>query len=164
MQKERKMKKSLIIMLALFVALSAMLISCASKAPEVETVDLGLEFKNKTGIDATGLYLYPAGSEDKGINIIEAYGIEGGLWKAGKGGVYICCHLIRPVADVYTVELVYADGTPSLLIPAELLKADGDGFLPNMISIKDAADPDLCKIEYESDQEDLDNIAKGPYL
>ena len=158
------MKKSLIIMLALFVALSAMLISCASKAPEVETVDLGLEFKNKTGIDATGLYLYPAGSEDKGINIIEAYGIEGGLWKAGKGGVYICCHLIRPVADVYTVELVYADGTPSLLIPAELLKADGDGFLPNMISIKDAADPDLCKIEYESDQEDLDNIAKGPYL
>ena len=151
-------------MLALFVALSAMLISCASKAPEVETVDLGLEFKNKTGIDATGLYLYPAGSEDKGINIIEAYGIEGGLWKAGKGGVYICCHLIRPVADVYTVELVYADGTPSLLIPAELLKADGDGFLPNMISIKDAADPDLCKIEYESDQEDLDNIAKGPYL
>ena len=158
------MKKSLIIMLALFVALSAMLISCASKAPEVETVDLGLEFKNKTGIDATGLYLYPAGSEDKGINIIEAYGIEGGLWKAGKGGVYICCHLIRPVADVYTVELVYADGTPSLLIPAELLKADGDGFLPNMISIKDAADPDLCKVEYESDQEDLDNIAKGPYL
>ena len=158
------MKKSLIIMLALFVALSAMLISCASKAPEVETVDLGLEFKNKTGIDATGLYLYPAGSEDKGINIIEAYGIEGGLWKAGKGGVSICCHLIRPVADVYTVELVYADGTPSLLIPAELLKADGDGFLPNMISIKDAADPDLCKIEYESDQEDLDNIAKGPYL
>ena len=158
------MKKSLIIMLALFVALSAMLISCASKAPEVETVDLGLEFKNKTGIDAVGLYLYPAGSEDKGVNIVEAYGIDGGLWKAGKGGVYICCHLIRPVADVYTVELVYADGTPSLLIPAELLKADGDGFLPNMISIKDAADPDLCKIEYESDQEDLDNIAKGPYL
>ena len=162
------MKKSLIIMLALFVVLGALLTSCATKAEapaaEVETVDLGLEFKNKTGIDAVGLYLYPAGSEDKGVNIVEAYGVEGGLWKAGKGGVYICCHLIRPVADVYTVELVYADGTPSLLIPAELLKADGDGFLPNMISIKDAADPDLCKIEYESDAEDVANIAAGPYL
>ena len=112
------MKKSLIIMLALFVVLGALLTSCATKAEapaaEVETVDLGLEFKNKTGIDAVGLYLYPAGSEDKGVNIVEAYGIDGGLWKAGKGGVYICCHLIRPVADVYTVELVYADGTPSL--------------------------------------------------
>ena len=51
-----------------------------------------------------------------------------------------------------------------LLIPAELLKPNADGFCPNMISIKDAVDPDLCKIEYESDQEDLDNIAAGPYL
>lgn len=155
------MKKSLIIMLALVVALCAVLTSCATK---VETVDLGLEFKNKTGHDATALYLYPEGSEDKGCNIVEAYGVENGLWVAGKGGVYICCHLIRPVAEVYTVELVFADGTETLLIPAELLKPDADGNCPNLISIKDAVDPDLCKIEYESDEEDVANIAAGPYL
>lgn len=147
-------KRVLVILMALIVAGCALLTSCQSaKAPE--TVRLGLELKNKSGKVVTEMYIYETGAADKGGNIIAAQSelIPDGKWQSGKGGVYLYGFVDRPVAETYDLEMVFEDGT-SLIVPdMELLKPNSDGNLPNEISVKDAVDPDLTKIEFDDDAE-----------
>ncbi|MBR2282627.1 MAG: hypothetical protein IJ863_08400 [Spirochaetales bacterium] len=153
------MKKSLIVMLALLVALCAVLTSCATKAeaaePQVEYTNLGLELKNKTEKVIVEYYLYETGSEERYNNVIE--GIPGldGKWNSGKmktgESAYPMGYLIRPVADSYEVKVVFEDGSEMIIPEIELLKADSDGRLPNEISLK--PDPADVKVQFDDDPE-----------
>ena len=152
------MKKSLIIMLALVVALCAVLTSCATKAeePAVEYTNLGLELKNKTEKVIVEYYLYETGAAQQYNNLIAHIpGIVDGKWNSGKmktgSSSYPMGYLIRPVAETYEVKVVFEDGTEMIVPDIELLKADSDGRLPNEISLK--PDPNDVKVQFDDDPE-----------
>ncbi|MDR1801687.1 MAG: hypothetical protein LBQ95_07625 [Lachnospiraceae bacterium] len=131
---------------------------------------LGLELKNKTGKDVTEYYFSEAGSTTQYNNMVPCLVDEDGnnieKWVAGKGGLYAFGFFIRPTADSYTVNLVFDDGETLEITDIDLLKPNGDGFLSNEISMKDAVDPDLTEVSYDDgDPEPLqyikDAIAAG---
>ncbi len=149
------MKKSVIIALvALIVCSFALLTSCqSSKAPQVENVILGLEFKNKTEKTITELYLYETGSEKLYNNIIPGFGehLTDGKWASGKVKVYPLGFLIRPAADTYEVKIVFEDGTEMIIPDIALLTPDLNNNLPNEISFKPAAED--VKVQFDDDEE-----------
>ncbi len=128
-------------------------------------ITLGLELKNKTELDIAEMYLYEAGADYTTYNniVAEVLDEEGNhidSWKPGKGGMYLFGFFLRPEADSYELYIKYTDGTELIVTDMALLTPDGDGHLPNEISLKDAYDPDLEKIAYDDgDPEPLQYIA-----
>lgn len=115
---------------------------------------LGLEIKNKTGLAITEFYFYEQGGDHTMYNNMVSYLIdEGGnaitAWQPGKGGLYVFDFFIRPEAEFYEIYLVYEDGSTLTITDIDLNTPNGDGFLSNEISMKDAVDPDLTEVSYD---------------
>ncbi len=112
-------------------------------------VALGLELKNKTELNITEMYFYEAGGKaDSYPNVIPLW-CEDGLWKPGKGGQYLFGYFVRPEAKTYEMKVVFEDKSELVVPDIDLFTPDGDGHLVNEISLKDAVDPDLEKIQYD---------------
>jgi len=115
---------------------------------------LGLEIKNKTGKGITEFYLYETGGDytmykNMIPNLINEDGSAVTVWDPGKGGLYVFNFFIRPHADTYEIYVVYEDGTTITIPDIDLFTPNGDGFLSNEISMKDAVDPDLTEVKYD---------------
>ena len=128
---------------------------------------LPLELKNKTEHDISALYIVPAGeAKDSRANIVEHFvdvdgNAVGGNWAAGKGGFYLYSYIYVPedctALDIY---IEFADGTAAVesLNNSDIFSVDADGNAFNEISFKDAADPDLWKIQFDDGSEVHVNI------
>ena len=152
-KKEKKMKKSVLIMLiALIVFGCVALTSCqTAKKSDVNYVILGIELKNKTEKTITELYIYDTGSKDAYNNIIEHMPeAVDGKWAGGKTKVYPMGFIIRPEAASYEAYLVFEDGSTMVVSDLELLTEDSDGRLPNEISFK--PDPNDVKVKFDDDE------------
>lgn len=132
---------------------------------------LGLEIKNKTGLNITEFYFYEAGGDYTMYNnmipcLVDADGNPITEWEPGKGGLYVFDFFLRPHAETYEIYVVYADGTSMTVTDIDLFTPNGDGFLSNEISMKDAVDPDLTEVSYDDGDPEpiqfiLDAIAEG---
>ena len=111
-------------------------------------VALGLELKNKTDKNITEMYFYETDGDPTYPNIIQLQ-CEDGLWKPGKGGQYLFGYFIRQESKTYELKVVFDDKTELVVPDIDLFTPDGDGHLVNEISLKDAVDPDLEKIQYD---------------
>lgn len=116
----------------------------AEEPAEEVYAPLGLSFKNKTGATITGLYLYPAGAEDKGGSICPAE------WKdkdADEANYEIFVYIVRPAValDLY---VEFADGTNATMPGLTIANHD-------KISMKDGADPAAWELEALDDAEDI---------
>ena len=112
-------------------------------------VCLGLELKNKTDVNITKMYFYETGGTAESYPDIIALNVEDGIWKPGKGGQYLFGYFVRPETKTYELKVVYEDGSELIVPDIDLFTPDGDGHLVNEISLKDAKDPDLEKIQYD---------------
>ena len=117
---------------------------------------LAYEIKNKTELNIVDFRIYEDGGDYNAYpNMIDYLYDEDGnkvdLWLAGKGGVYVFDWFLRPTADGYSVRIVYEDGTELIAENLDLLGATGDGNAYNELSMKDGADPDLWKIDWDDD-------------
>jgi hypothetical protein len=79
--------------------------SAATSAPSGDAT-LAFVFKNKTGLTMTGAYVYPAGSSDKGSNILSS-NFENNTDKS----MYRRMVMTRPAADKYTLYCEFSDGS-----------------------------------------------------
>lgn len=152
MKKEKRMKKSVLIMLiALIVVGCVALTSCQTKA-KVNYVNLGLELKNKTEKTIVEYYIYETGAASHYNNLIAgmAEAVDG-KWLGGKTKVYPKGFIIRPEAESFEIMVVFEDGTSMIIPEIELLKADSDGRLPNEISLK--PDPNDIKVQFDDDED-----------
>lgn len=120
-------------------------------AAPVTYVPFGLDFKNKTGVTITGLYLYPTGSEDKGNSICSAEWIDKDN-DPNEEFYEFQAYIVRPAAETYDIYVEFADGTnatwPGLTIQTN-----------EKLSLKDGVDPAAWEQEALEDQEDLDKVA-----
>ena len=129
-----------------------------------------VELKNKTGKGIKELYFYEEGGDPKMYNNMIDYlytpaGEKMDVLMSGKakeGGMYLFKCFIRPLADNYAIDVVFDDGA-TITYPIEgWFKADGDGHLPNEISLKNTEDPDDIKIQYDDGvPEPIDYLAES---
>ena len=87
--------------------------------------------------------------------------------KAKEGGMYLFKCFLRPHTDNYNLYVKFDDGTDITYPIEDLFKPDGDGHLPNEISLKNAEDKYDIKVQYDDgDPEPLQYLAesleKGP--
>jgi len=112
-------------------------------------VSLGLELKNKTDYSVKAMYFYEEGGNAESYPDIIALNCEDGLWKPGKGGQYLFGYFVRPETKTYELKVVFEDDSVLVVPGIDLFTPDGDGHLVNEVSLKDAVDPDLEKIQYD---------------
>ena len=123
-------------------------------APEptaVTYVPLGLDFKNKTGVTITGLYLYPTGSEDKGKSICAAEWVDKDN-DPNEEFYEFQAYIVRPAAETYDIYVEFADGTNATWSGVAVVTND-------KLSLKDGVDPAAWELEALEDQEDIDKVA-----
>ena len=126
----------------------------ATEAPEpaaVTYVPLGLDFKNKTGVTITGLYLYPTGSEDKGKSICAAEWVDKDN-DPNEEFYEFQAYIVRPAAETYDIYVEFADGTNATWSGVAVVTND-------KLSLKDGVDPAAWELEALEDQEDIDKVA-----
>ncbi|MDR0841776.1 MAG: hypothetical protein LBN26_10425 [Christensenellaceae bacterium] len=167
------MKKTLAILLAMLIA--ATLFGCgtttppaAAPAPEapaaapeapaaapeapaeepavvVNYAPYAIQFKNKTGVAITGLYLYATGAEDKGNSIVA------GEWPdadVDKEASTIMTYLVRAIDTTYELYVEWVDGTSDTLKDITLVEYD-------KFSMKGGVDPAGWEHEALEDAEDI---------
>mgnify|MGYP001228444404 FL=1 len=117
----------------------------------VTYVPLGLDFKNKTGVTITGLYLYPTGAEDKGNSFCAAEWIDKDSDPDGEHYEFQA-YLVRPATDSYDVYVEFADGTNATWSGISLQMND-------KLSLKDGVDPSTWELEALDDEEDIAKVA-----
>ncbi|MBQ6293490.1 MAG: acid shock protein [Lachnospiraceae bacterium] len=133
-----------------------------------------VELKNKTGKNIVDFRFYEeGGNKDAYNNIIDyLYGEDGNKMdslmpgKAKEGGMYLFKCFVRPHADNYNVYVKFDDGSEMTYPIEDWFKPDGDGHLPNEISLKNAEDKYDIKVQYDDgDPEPLaylaESLAKG---
>lgn len=123
-------------------------------APEpvaVTFIPLGLDFKNKTGVTITGLYLYPTGSEDKGMSICAPEWIDKDN-DPNEEFYEFQAYIVRPAVDSYDVYVEFADGTNATWSGIALQMND-------KLSLKDGVDPSTWELEALDDEADIANVA-----
>lgn len=138
------MKKVLIVL----TAVVCLLASC-HVGTQYQSIDL--ELINKSGKNAKEVYFYPENSEYKFPDIISHYEdtAKVGVWKEGRGCIYIMGYVLREYAESYTLELVFEDGT-NLVIDGLKFVPDKNGNIPNSIIIRDYSDPTAIIFEYDN--------------
>jgi hypothetical protein len=129
-----------------------------------------VELKNKTGKGIKEFYFYEEGGDPKAYNNMIDYlytpaGEKMDVLMSGKakeGGMYLFKCFIRPHTENYYIDVVFDDGA-TITYPIEgWFKPDGDGNLPNEISLKNAEDPDDIKIQYDDGvPEPIDYLAES---
>ena len=129
---------------------------------------IAVELKNKTGKNIDEFYFYEEGGDPKAYNNLIDYlysdeGVKMDTWMPGKakeGGKYLFDCFIRPHTENYMIDVVFEDGS-SITYPIEnWFKPDGDGNLPNEISLKSAEDKYDIKVQYDDgDPEPLQYLA-----
>lgn len=115
--------------------------------PVVETAyaPYALQFKNKTGVNITGLYLYVAGAEDKGNSICPE------LWMdadADKAASMIYVYVVRPAGATLELYVEWEDGTNATLPGITLENHD-------KFSMKGGVDPAGWEHEPMDDAEEI---------
>lgn len=131
---------------------------------------LPVELKNKTGKNIVDFRFFEEGGDkDAYNNLIDYLYTDAGEkmdslmpGKAKEGGKYLFKCFIRPHADNYNVYVKFDDGT-DITYPIEAwFKPDGDGHLPNEISLKNAEDKYDIKVQYDDgDPEPLAYLAES---
>ena len=117
----------------------------AAAPAEYTYAPLSLDFKNKTGATITGLYLYVAGTEDKGASICPAE------WKdkdVDEENYEIMVYLVRPVDVTFDLYVEFADGTNATWAGLTIANYD-------KLSLKDGVTPDTWEQEPVDDPEDI---------
>ena len=129
-----------------------------------------VELKNKTGKNIVDFRFYEeGGNKDAYNNIIDyLYGEDGNKMdslmpgKAKEGGMYLFKCFVRPHTENYNVYVKFDDGTEMTYPIEDWFKADGDGHLPNEISLKNAEDKYDIKVQYDDgDPEPLSYLAES---
>ncbi len=119
--------------------------------PTVTYVPLALDFKNKTGVTITGLYLYPTGADDKGNSICEAEWIDKDN-DADESHYEFYAYIVRVAADTYDLYVEFADGTNATWSGIAVQTND-------KLSLKDGVDPSTWEQEAVDDADDLAAMA-----
>jgi hypothetical protein len=163
------MKKYLVILLMLLLAFS--FAGCSSGTPSSETPDdnqteadetavvtpdvdevayapYAIQFKNKTGVTMTGLYLYETGAADKGNSICPAVFPDA---DADKEGSMILTYLVRPADTTFELLVEWEDGTSATM--PDLTIIDHDKF-----SMKDGVDPATWEHEPMDDDGEIADV------
>ncbi len=129
-----------------------------------------VELKNKTSKNITELRFYEEGGDPNTYsNMIDYLYNEAGEkmeslmpGKAKEGGMYLFKCFIRPHADNYGIYVKFEDGTEMTYPIEDWFKEDGDGHLPNEISLKSADDKYDIKVQYDDgDPEPLAYLAES---
>ncbi len=125
----------------------------APAPPETETtyIPLGLDFKNKTGVTITGLYLYPTGAADKGKSICAPEWVDKDN-DPNEEFYEFQAYIIRPAAETYDLYVEFADGTNATW-PGLTIKTN------DKLSLKDGVDPSTWEQEALDEAEDIDKVA-----
>ena len=116
-----------------------------------------VEFKNKTGKNIVELRFFEdGGDKDAYSNMIDYLYTDAGEkmaslmpGKAKEGGKYLFKCFIRPHTDNYNIYVKFEDGTDITYPIEDWFKPDGDGHLPNEISLKNAEDKYDIKVQYD---------------
>ncbi len=131
---------------------------------------LPVELKNKTGKNIVDFRFFEEGGDkDAYNNLIDYLYTDDGAkmdslmpGKAKEGGMYLFKCFIRPHADNYNIYVKFDDGTDIAYPIEDWFKADGDGHLPNEISLKNAEDKYDIKVQYDDgDPEPLAYLAES---
>ncbi len=122
----------------------------APVAAEEVYVPLALDFKNKTGVTITGLYLYVAGAEEKGNSLCPA---EWPDKDADEENYEFFAYIVRPEGATFDIYVEFADGTNATW--AGLTIANND-----KLSLKDGIDPSTWEQEAVDDPEDIAAMAE----
>lgn len=122
----------------------------AAEPAAVTYVPLGLDFKNKTGVTITGLYLYPTGSEDKGKSICSAEWVDKDN-DPNEEFYEFPAYIVRPASETYDIYVEFADGTNATWAGVACKTYD-------KLSLKDGVDPSTWELEALEDQEDIDKV------
>lgn len=122
----------------------------AAEPAAVTYVPLGIDFKNKTGVTITGLYLYPTGSEDKGKSICSAEWVDKDN-DPNEEFYEFQAYIVRPASETYDIYVEFADGTNATW-PGVAVKTY------DKLSLKDGVDPSTWELEALEDQEDIDKV------
>lgn len=123
----------------------------ATEEPAAVYIPLGLDFKNKTGVTITGLYLYPSGSEDKGSSICAAEWIDKDN-DPNEEFYEFQAYIVRPESDTYDVYIEFADGTNATWSGISVQTND-------KLSLKDGVDPSTWELEALDDEADIAAVA-----
>lgn len=129
-----------------------------------------VEFKNKTGKNIVEARFYEEGGDPTAYNnmIDYLYTAAGEKMaslmpgKAKEGGMYLFKCFLRPHTDNYNLYVKFDDGTDITYPIEDWFKPDGDGHLPNEISLKNAEDKYDIKVQYDDgDPEPLQYLAES---
>jgi len=123
----------------------------AEPVVEVTYIPLGLDFKNKTGVTITGLYLYPSGTEDKGNSICAAEWIDKDN-DPNEEFYEFQAYIVRPEADTYDLYVEFIDGTNATWSGITVQTND-------KLSLKGGVDPSTWELEALDDDEDIAAVA-----
>ncbi len=118
---------------------------------DVSYVPYALDFKNKTGLTITGLYLYATGAEDKGSSFCEAEWIDKDADAEGTRYEFFT-YLVRPASETYELYVEFADGTNATWAGLTIHTND-------KLSLKDGIDPAGWEQEAVDDEADLATMA-----
>ena len=131
---------------------------------------LAIELKNKTGKNIVDFRFYEEGGDPNAYNnmIDYLYTAAGEKMaslmpgKAKEGGMYLFKCFLRPHTDNYNLYVKFDDGTDITYPIEDWFKPDGDGHLPNEISLKNAEDKYDIKVQYDDgDPEPLQYLAES---
>ena len=131
---------------------------------------IAVELKNKTGKNIVDFRFFEEGGDPNAYNnIIDyLYTVTGEKMaslmpgKAKEGGMYLYKCFIRPHADNYNVYVKFEDGSEITYPIEDWFKPDGDGHLPNEISLKNAEDMYDIKVQYDDgDPDPLQYLAES---
>ena len=131
---------------------------------------LAMELKNKTGKNIVDFRFFEEGGDPNMYNnIIDyLYNANGEKMaslmpgKAKEGGMYLFKCFLRPHTDNYNLYVKFDDGTDITYPIEDWFKPDGDGHLPNEISLKNAEDKYDIKVQYDDgDPEPLQYLAES---
>ena len=123
---------------------------------------IAIELKNKTAKNIVDLRFFEEGGDPQSYNnvIDYLYNANGEKMaslmpgKAKEGGMYLYKCFIRPHTDNYNVYVKFEDGAEITYPIEDWFKADGDGHLPNEISLKNAEDKYDIKVQYDDGDPD----------
>ena len=131
---------------------------------------ISVELKNKTGKNIVDFRFFEEGGDPNMYNnIIDyLYNANGEKMaslmpgKAKEGGMYLFKCFLRPHTDNYNLYVKFDDGTDITYPIEDWFKPDGDGHLPNEISLKNAEDKYDIKVQYDDgDPEPLQYLAES---